>query len=393
MRYCEHQDGAAGGLSKDLVPVDQQAAAAALAAAGAASLERVAQGGLRVRVDAGAASSRRRASLEQHPAEAGESLPQTKQRAKDDPGGGKRRAQAARQRVAREREARVQAALEQLPQVQAAKRRNGEKAEDARISTTDADARVMKMGDGGFPAHEQIDAVHEHTAGRTELVAPVPEPRRKDGGGAPPPDRHQRKDGDFEPVAQWRERMAEEDGKAVYKQRAATAECVNALARNRGLQRMPVRGLGKARAVAFLYALANNLTSMVKIAPQWGGLDAGASAMVLMAAQGVLEVRNRPDSTCGKPKTGRRWDTLGATAPLRHRAADAATHGAGACGDRFALGRREPGSLSPMPALHPKTPRLVVAIPRHSPSHGCGLRLDAGRLGAPVGHGGRTLGL
>ena len=44
----------------------------------------------------------------------------------------------------------------------------------------------------------------------------------------------------------------------VYKQRAATAECVNALARNRGLQRMPVRGLGKVRAVAYLYALAHN---------------------------------------------------------------------------------------------------------------------------------------
>lgn len=313
---------------------------AALAAAGAISLERVAQDGMRVRADAGAASFRRQASLEQHLTEAGELLRQTKQRAKDDPGASKRRAQAARQRAAQEREARVQAALEQLPQVQAAKRRNGDKAEDARASTTDADARVMKMGDGGFrpafnvqlattcddqvivgvavsnagsdmaqmapmveqvtartgctpeqwlvdggfPAHEQIDAVHEHTRGRTEVIAPVPEPRRKDGDGSPPPNKHQRKDGDSEPVAQWRERMAEEGNKAVYKQRAATAECVNALARNRGLQRMPVRGLGKARAVAILYALAHNLMRMVKIAPQWMGVGTGASAMALAAA-------------------------------------------------------------------------------------------------------------
>ncbi|WP_162911150.1 transposase, partial [Azohydromonas sediminis] len=127
---------------------------AALAAAGAISLECVAQDGMRVRADAGAASFRRQASLQQHLAEAGELVRQTKQRAKDDPGASSRRAQAAQQRAAQEREARIQAALEQLPQVQAAKLRNGDKAEDARASTSDADARVMKMGDGGFrPAY------------------------------------------------------------------------------------------------------------------------------------------------------------------------------------------------------------------------------------------------
>lgn len=34
--------------------------------------------------------------------------------------------------------------------MQAAKRRNGDKPKDARASTTDADARVITMGDGGF---------------------------------------------------------------------------------------------------------------------------------------------------------------------------------------------------------------------------------------------------
>ncbi|MCA0244254.1 MAG: transposase, partial [Proteobacteria bacterium] len=249
--------------------------------------------------------------------------------------------QAARQRAAQEREERIRAALEQLPQVQAAKRRNGDKPEDARASTTDADARVMKMGDGGFrpafnvqmattcedqvivgvdvsnagsdmaqmapmveqviqrtgstpgqwlvdggfPAHEQIDAVHEHSQGQTEVIAPVPEPRRKPGDddGAPA-DKHQRKQGDSEPVAQWRARMADDEVKQQYKQRAATAECVNALARNRGLQRMPVRGLIKARAVAYLYALAHNLMRMVKIAPQLIAAGTGASAVAAAAA-------------------------------------------------------------------------------------------------------------
>lgn len=38
----------------------------------------------------------------------------------------------------------------QSPEVAAARKRNGGKAEEARASTTDPDARVMKMGDGGF---------------------------------------------------------------------------------------------------------------------------------------------------------------------------------------------------------------------------------------------------
>jgi transposase len=314
---------------------------AALASAGAISLERVAQDGMRVRADAGAASFRRQASLEQHLAEAGELVKDIKQRAAADPAAASRRAQAARERAAQEREERIRAALEQLPQVQAAKRRNGDKPEDARASTTDADARVMKMGDGGFrpafnvqlastcedqvivgvdvtnvgsdmaqmapmveqviertgstpeqwlvdggfPAHEQIDAVHEHTQGKTEVIAPVPEPRRKPGDDdTPPPDKHRRKEGDSEPVAQWRARMAGDGAKDVYKQRAATAECVNAQARNRGLQRMPVRGLGKVRAVAYLYALAHNLMRMVKIAPQVIGWGTGACATARAAA-------------------------------------------------------------------------------------------------------------
>jgi transposase/IS5 family transposase len=317
---------------------------AALAAAGAISLERVAQDGMRVRAEAGAASFRRQASLEQHLAEARECVEGIRRRAQDDPGAASRRARAARERAAREREERIRAALEQLPQVQATKRRNGDKPDDARVSTTDADARVMKMGDGGwrpaynvqlastcedqvivgvevtnggsdmaqmapmveqviertdctpqrwlvdggYPAHAQIDAVHAHTQGRTEVIAPVPEPRRrrrkKDDDDTPPADKHQRREDDSEPVAQWRARMAEDATKHLYRQRAATAECVNALARNRGLQRLRVRGLLKVRAVAYLYALAHNLLRMVQIAPQMLGLGITAPATTPMAA-------------------------------------------------------------------------------------------------------------
>jgi hypothetical protein len=43
-----------------------------------------------------------------------------------------------------------------------------------------------------------------------------------------------------------------------YKDRAATAECVNAIALNRGLQRFGVRGSDKARAITPWFALAHN---------------------------------------------------------------------------------------------------------------------------------------
>lgn len=310
---------------------------AALAAAGAIRLERVAQDGMRVRADAGAASFRRQASLQEHLKEASELVQTIKTQAKSGPGQAMRQAQAAKLRAAQAREQRIQAALEQLPEVAATKKRNGANSEDARASTTDAQARVMKMGDGGFrpaynvqfattchdqiivgmdvvnagsdmaqlapmveqvqerlgqspqqwlvdggfPAHDQIDAV----AGKTDVYAPIPEPKAKaktktkkdEQGNAVQqdtvPDKHQPKPGDSEAVASWRVRMASEEAKELYKQRAATAECVHAQARNRGLLRMPVRGLTKVRCVVGLFVLAHNLMRMAKLAPQligWG---------------------------------------------------------------------------------------------------------------------------
>ena len=308
---------------------------AALAAVGAITLERVAQDGMRVRADAGAASFRRQARLEEHQAEARELVQTLKTQAQTDPGEASRRAQAARLRAALEREQRIADALERLPEMAAAKRRNGDKPEDARASTTDADASNMKMGDGGFrpaynvqfatdcasqvivgmdavtagsdmaqlapmvaqveqrlgytpeqwlvdggfPAHGQIDAV----AGKTELYAPVPRPKPskgKDGDEPPAPgSEFEPKPGDSQAVAQWRSRMNSEAAREIYKDRAATAECVNAQARNRGLQRMPVRGLAKVRCVVRLYVLAHNLMRMATLAPQLIGWGTGTCAV------------------------------------------------------------------------------------------------------------------
>ena len=240
-------------------------------------------------------------------------------------------------RARREMQQRVQDALDRLPELEAIKRRNGGKSE-ARASTTDAEASVMKMADGGFrpayntqfasdcdtlvivgvevstsgsdmaqlapmvaqveqrlgqaapqwlvdggfPAHEQIDAV----ADKTEVYAPVPEPRAKkdDEGNDIVQDKHEPKPGDSPAVKKWRKRMASDEAKALYKLRAATAECVNAQARNRGLQRMPVRGRAKARCVALLYALAHNLMRTVALVPELLGLGQTPSACIAGAA-------------------------------------------------------------------------------------------------------------
>lgn len=66
------------------------------------------------------------------------------------------RAQAAKLRTGAvsEREQRIEEALTWRPEIAEAKRRNSDKPEDARASTTDADASKMTMADGGFrPAY------------------------------------------------------------------------------------------------------------------------------------------------------------------------------------------------------------------------------------------------
>ena len=104
--------------------------------------------------------------------------------------------------------------------------------------------------DGGFAKLADIEAL---AAAGVVVFAPVPKPR--DAGR----DRHLPRDGDGPGVAAWRQRMGGAAAKAVYKERAATADCANAQCRNRGLLRFFVRGLEKAKAVGLWHALAHNM--------------------------------------------------------------------------------------------------------------------------------------
>jgi hypothetical protein len=85
------------------------------------------------------------------------------------------------------------------------------------------------------------------------VYVPVPEPKEASR------DRHQPLPGDSPEVAAWRVRMGTDEAKAIYKDRAAVVECVNAQARNRGLVRLLVRGLEKVKAVALWFAIAHNV--------------------------------------------------------------------------------------------------------------------------------------
>lgn len=279
---------------------------ASLMAEGLVSLDRVAQDGMKVRANAGAASFRRKATLEELLAEAKQQVEALRSELETDPGGATDRQRAARQRAAEEREERIRAALDQIPQIEAAKKAADK--DKARASTTDADARTMKMGDGGFrPAFnvqfatatdsQVITGVEVTNSGGDQgQMAPMVEQHEKrygqtpdevlvDGGFVkkedidkvsapqgnttvfapvmkskdPNRDAHEPRADDSPAVAEWRSRMATDEAKEIYKQRAATAECSNAQARNRGLQRFLVRGLRKAKAVALWYALGHNL--------------------------------------------------------------------------------------------------------------------------------------
>ncbi len=326
----------------------------ALVQAGVASLDRIAQDGVRVRASAGAASFRRHSTLEECRREAEQAIIDLRVQLKDDPGFASRQQAAARQRAVEEREQRVRAALAVTEELQAqqqekarletervareaareaeraAKQAQQDTAEgettapdtakaatdntqaekkkptEPRASTTDAEARVMKMADGGFrPAYNvqfaadtgsgaiagvsvdnngsdmgklvpmsdalaeqygerpgqhladggfaRLDDIDVLTSNGVEVFAPVPKPRDASR------DRHVPLRGDTPAVATWRERMGRDDAKEIYKERAATVELANAQVRNHGLQRFVVRGLEKAKAVALWFALTHNM--------------------------------------------------------------------------------------------------------------------------------------
>lgn len=282
---------------------------ALLCAEGLLELKRVAQDGMRVRASAGASSFRRQTGLERHLEEAKEQIERLKQERDQGEDDLPPRRRAARERAARERLERVRRALDKLPEFEQGlsneRRRRARPAKEVRVSTTDPEARVMKMADGGFrPAYnvqfssemngfivalepvnhgtdaaevpamlDQIERRRERypeelladggfasrfnidAAAQREVVlyAPVREPRTagKDRYAPHPQDNPQ--------AREWRARMGSAEAQAILKQRGAVAEWAFAQARAHTLTQFLVRGLEKVRCVVLFVAITHNL--------------------------------------------------------------------------------------------------------------------------------------
>ena len=125
-------------------------------------VSRVSQDGVRVRVSAGASSFRREERLQELLTKAKEHVEELRRQVDSAAHAAlSARQKAVRRRVAAEKQQRLEQAIAQLPelkqkQVEAAQRagqgQRGQqiRARQPRVSTTDAEARVMKMANGGF---------------------------------------------------------------------------------------------------------------------------------------------------------------------------------------------------------------------------------------------------
>jgi transposase len=290
---------------------------AGLVSSGLVELQTVAIDGLRVRASAGSGSFRSGERLAELHAAAQEAVEQLRAEVEEDPGSAERRTKARRRAVAEDRLRRLEEArrahaeLEDRRKQADREQRRKKPREDkpARASTSDPQARVMKMADGGYrPAYNvQITTapdevyvigvsvadqgtdyglltsglddveqrydikperaladggyyskadIEELHAKEIELFCPLP----KKGKGDPAAPRR----GDKAGTIAWRQRMASEHGQAIYKQRFAT-ERPHAHMRNRGLQRLLVRGATKVKAVMLWHAHAFNFLQFKRL--------------------------------------------------------------------------------------------------------------------------------
>ena len=290
---------------------------ASLSVAGVISLDEIAQDGVRLRANAGAASFRRRKTLEIELAKAKTLVERLSRDEDDDPGASGKRAKAARERAARERQAKVEAALAALGEAeklrekrQKTNKKETQRQKEPRASTTDPQARVMKMADGGFrpaynvqfaslPGNGVIVSVSCETIGSDRGLA-EPMARRietaygrrakvylVDGGYLAaedvdaaaqagtdfycPPlksksgrDPHLVRSGDTPAVAAWRGRMASEAGQQVYRRRSR-CELVHAKLRNLGLDRLVLRGKEKVETWMRWFSLACNIMTEARL--------------------------------------------------------------------------------------------------------------------------------
>lgn len=299
---------------------------ASLTHTGLVDVNTVAQDGMRIRASAGAGSFRRQATLQEHLKDAEQHLQTLKQEIEMNPAQLESRRRKAQLRAAEEKKTRLEQALEHVQEIaQGREARQKGDGEKARASHTDPQARRMKMPDGGTrPAYNaqfatdtrtgiivgvdatnacndarqltpMVEEVRKNTGKRPEkvlvdggystrknvdwaaknqivLYTPVKDVKKQLEAGKDPYAPHK---GDSPAMIAFRERMKQDESKAIYQMRAQTAEWVNAQARNRGLYMVNVRGKEKVRAVLVLMALAHNLLQVAKLREQRKNRETG----------------------------------------------------------------------------------------------------------------------
>jgi transposase len=268
---------------------------------GLLSLALVAQDGTRVRAHASAPSFRREVSLLEYRKQAALHVKAVFSEA-EDPDVSERE-KRAREAAALDYQRRVEAAIDTARELQA------EGKLVLRASTTDADARTMKMGDGGFrPAYNvQLATAGSEMGGARTIVGirvtsvgsdvgsltpmlddierrtgSLPAVLLADGGHVkhecirnatargvevimPIPERAKKPDPQADPaIAAWHDRMETDTAKRQYRARPGLCELPNAhLKCHHGMAQVLVRGLEKVSCVVLLGALVGNLLGHV----------------------------------------------------------------------------------------------------------------------------------
>jgi transposase len=279
---------------------------------GVVEIDRVAQDGTRVRASAGTSSYRRGKTLSECLKKAQQHLKSIQKDNEENLSKHASQFEARRKRAAEERKLNIEKALKEIKKVRGDIKKNKAgynkkevktRIEKARVSTTDREARKMKMPNSGIspgynvqfatdtksqaivgvdvinvgydygqitpmmnqlfdrygkkanewlvdPGYRKMEDIENAVALNKDLKIYVPEVKSK--SKKVPLDK-------TEVAKELRLRMETEEAKIIYRERASTAECVNAIAKNRGMQQFLVRGLQKVNCVALIFAITHNV--------------------------------------------------------------------------------------------------------------------------------------
>ena len=113
--------------------------------------------------------------------------------------------------------------------------------------------------DCGFHTKDDITTLEQRG---TQVFAPLHGEAKMIEKGTDP---HARQKTDTDEMAAFRQRLATDDAKQLYKQRPSIAEFPNAECRNRSLHQFRVRGLKKVKATTLWYALTFNFLRLLTL--------------------------------------------------------------------------------------------------------------------------------